>query len=51
MIDKIKKESRRYDNRQLTWFRKNKKIICLDGLADRQKNIDLIINKAELQNN
>ena len=51
MIDKIKQESRRYAKRQLTWFRKNKEIIWLDGLADRQKNIDLIINKAELQNN
>ncbi len=51
MIDKIKQESRRYAKRQLTWFRKNKEIIWLDGLADRQKNIDLIINEAELQNN
>ena len=37
MIDKIKQESRRYAKRQLTWFRKNKEIIWLDGLADRQK--------------
>lgn len=51
MIDKIKQESRRYAKRQLTWFRKNKEIIWLDGLADRQKNIDLIINEAEIQNN
>ena len=31
MIDKIKKESRRYAKRQLTWFRKNKDIIWLDS--------------------
>lgn len=48
MIDKIKQESRRYAKRQLTWFRKNKEIIWIDGLADRQKNIDIIINKSEL---
>lgn len=48
MIEKIKQETRRYAKRQLTWFRKNKEIIWIDGLEDKQKNIDLIINKAEL---
>lgn len=48
MIDKIKQESRRYAKRQLTWFRKNKEIIWIDGLADRQENINLIINEAKL---
>lgn len=48
MIDKIKQESRRYAKRQLTWFRKNKDIIWIDGLEEREKNIELIINKAEL---
>jgi len=48
MIDKIKQESRRYAKRQLTWFRKNKEIILINGLEDKQKNIELIINEAEL---
>lgn len=48
MIDKIKQESRRYAKRQLTWFRKNKDIIWIDGLEEKEKNIELIINKAEL---
>lgn len=48
MIDKIKQESRRYAKRQLTWFRKNKEIIWIDGLADRKENINLIINEAKL---
>lgn len=47
MIEKIKQESRRYAKRQLTWFRKNKNIIWLDGLEEKQKNIDIIINNVE----
>ncbi len=43
MIDKIKMESRRYAKRQLTWFRKNKEIIWLDGLAPIEDNINKII--------
>ena len=43
MVDKIKQESRRYAKRQLTWFRKNKDIIWLDGLAQREKNINVIL--------
>ena len=31
MIEKIKKETRHYAKRQLTWFRKNKTTIWLDG--------------------
>ena len=42
MVEKIKKESRHYAKRQLTWFRKYKNIIWLDGLADVQKNIEII---------
>jgi len=48
MIDKIKQETRRYAKRQLTWFRKNKNIVWIDGLANREENIDFIINKSEL---
>ncbi len=39
MIEKIKQETRRYAKRQLTWFRKNKSIIWLDGENGNEKNI------------
>ena len=45
MIEKIKQESRRYAKRQLTWFRKNKEIIWLDGLKDIQNNIKIILEE------
>jgi len=48
MVDKIKQESRRYAKRQLTWFRKNKQTIWLDGLQDIQKNIDIILKESEI---
>lgn len=44
MIDKIKKETRHYAKRQLTWFRKNKEAILLNGQADIQSNINIILN-------
>lgn len=50
MVEKIKQESRRYAKRQLTWFRKNKQTIWLDGLASTENNIDIIMkeyNKAK----
>ena len=43
MIDKIKQETRRYAKRQLTWFRKNKETIWIDGLNNLQDNIKTII--------
>ncbi len=43
MIEKIKMETRRYAKRQLTWFRKNKQTIWLDGKNDLQNNIDIIL--------
>lgn len=43
MIEKIKMETRRYAKRQLTWFRKNKQTIWLDGTNDIQNNIDIIL--------
>lgn len=43
MIEKIKKETRRYAKRQITWFKKNKQTIWLDGLIDRQNNINIIL--------
>ena len=44
MIEKIKQESRRYAKRQITWFKKNKQTIWIDGLDPQEKNIEIIIN-------
>lgn len=43
MIEKIKMETRRYAKRQLTWFRRNKEITWLDGLAPLNENIQCIL--------
>lgn len=43
MIEKIKMETRRYAKRQLTWFRKNKQTIWLEGANDIQNNINVIL--------
>ncbi len=43
MIEKIKMETRRYAKRQLTWFRKNKQTIWLDGQEKIQNNIKIIL--------
>ena len=43
MIEKIKQETRRYAKRQLTWFKKNKNTIWIDGLNDLQSNINIIL--------
>ena len=45
MIDKIKLETRHFAKRQLTWFRKNKDIIWIDGQKDKNENVDFIISK------
>lgn len=45
MIEKIKQETRRYAKRQLTWFRKNKNTIWIDGTRDRQENVKLIVEE------
>ena len=44
MIEKIKMETRRFAKRQITWFKKNKQIIWIDGLKDKEDNIQLILN-------
>lgn len=44
MIEKIKMETRRYAKRQLTWFRANKNTIWIDGLAETEYNINIIIS-------
>lgn len=43
MVEKIKMETRRYAKRQLTWFRKNKQTIWLNGENDIQNNIKIIL--------
>ena len=43
MIEKIKMETRRYAKRQLTWFRKNKQTVWLDGTNDIQNNVQIIL--------
>ena len=45
MIEKIKMETRRYAKRQLTWFRKYRNLIWIDGLNNLQNNIDIILEE------
>lgn len=44
MIEKIKKETRHYAKRQLTWFRKNKETEWLNGEESIEKNIEKILD-------
>lgn len=50
MIDKVKMETRRYAKRQMTWFRKNKQTVWLEGQADVETNIDLILTQLKNSN-
>lgn len=43
MIEKIKMETRRYAKRQMTWFRKNKQTIWLNGNENIQNNVNVIL--------
>lgn len=43
MIEKIKQETRRYAKRQLTWFRKNKNTVWINGEDSIEKNIEIIM--------
>ena len=43
MIEKIKMETRRYAKRQITWFKKNKQTVWIDGLEDKQSNVQFIL--------
>ena len=45
MIGKIKMETRRYAKRQITWFKKNKETMWIDGLKDKEENIQLILKE------
>ena len=47
MIEKIKQETRHYAKRQLTWFRKNKQTIWLDGTKPIEENINIILKSKE----
>lgn len=47
MIENIKRETRRYAKRQMTWFRKNKQTIWLDGQADIKENTNIILERME----
>ena len=48
MINQIKQESRRYAKRQLTWFRKDKQFIWLDGLKNTEENINIILEESNI---
>lgn len=45
MIEKIKLQTRRYAKRQLTWFRKNKNTIWLNGEDGLNQNIEIILSR------
>ena len=47
MIEIIKKKTRNYAKRQLTWFRKNKQIIWLNSLEKIEDNIRKIIDNVK----
>lgn len=44
-IEKVKQETRRYAKRQLTWFRKNKETIWINGLESKPNNIKIILEE------
>lgn len=44
-IEKIKKESRRYAKRQITWFKKIENVKWLDGLDKKQNNVNIIMEE------
>jgi len=48
MKEKIKQETRRYAKRQFTWFRKNKQTIWIDGQANINNNIDIILEESNI---
>lgn len=45
MIEKIKKETRHYAKRQLTWFRKNKETKWLDGEKNISENLEIMVQE------
>ncbi len=51
MIEKIKMETRRYAKRQMTWFRKNKRTIWIQGNNSIQNNINIILEGINWEKN
>ena len=51
MIEKIKRETRRYAKRQLTWFRKYKDLKWINGLDNIQNNINIILEEYSEETN
>ena len=49
MINKIKQESRRYAKRQITWFKKNKQTIWINGLENIDDNIKFIEKESDIE--
>ena len=49
MINKIKQESRRYAKRQITWFKKNKQTIWINGLENIDDNIKFIEKESNIE--
>lgn len=49
MIEKIKKETRHYAKRQLTWFRKNKETIWLDREKSTDENVSIILGLKKIK--
>lgn len=47
MVEKIKQETRKYAKRQLTWFRKRKDILWLNGLENSKVNIQKMIETVQ----
>jgi len=45
MIENLKRKTRNYAKRQLTWFRKNKDTVWLDGEASTDENINKILKE------
>ena len=43
-IEKIKLESRHYAKRQMTWFRKYKELVWIDGQKNIKEKVDIILN-------
>ncbi len=50
MVNYIKQNSRRYAKRQLSWFRRDKRINWIDGNLNPNEIINEIINKFNLEN-
>ena len=48
MVEKIKMETRRYAKRQMTWFRKNKQTIILEGQDNIETNIKKILETSKI---